>query len=80
MIGKYIDYLKNCWLWLKRKTVWRRYEFGPDFHAGHSVVLWAPNELIIGKDVYIGRYSQIECDAVIGDYVILANHVSCVGR
>jgi len=80
VIGKYIDYLKNCWLWLKRKTVWRRFEFGPNFHSGRAVVLWAPHELKIGKDVYIGRHSQIECDAVIGDYVIMANHVSFVGR
>ena len=36
--------------------------------------------MIIGRNFYIGRDSQIECDAVIGDDVILANRVAMVGR
>ena len=62
------------------KVKWRRYSLGPGFHAGRRVVLWAPNELKIGNDCYIGRYSQIECDADIGHSVIMANMVSFVGR
>jgi acetyltransferase-like isoleucine patch superfamily enzyme len=42
--------------------------------------MWAPNKLVIGKRFYMGRYSQIECDAVIGNYVMFANFVCLVGR
>ena len=59
---------------------WRKFSLGRGFHAGRRVVLWAPNELKIGHDCYIGRYSQIECDADIGHSVIMANMVSFVGR
>jgi acetyltransferase-like isoleucine patch superfamily enzyme len=62
------------------KVKWRRYSLGRGFHAGRRVVLWAPNELKIGDNCYIGRYSQIECDADIGHSVIMANMVSFVGR
>jgi acetyltransferase-like isoleucine patch superfamily enzyme len=69
--------LRNEWL---RRVVWFRYDIGPRFHCGRNVVLWAKNELKIGSDCYIGRNSQIECDAVIGNFVIMANCVAFVGR
>lgn len=59
---------------------WRRYRIGRGFHAGRGVVLWAKSNLTIGDNFYIGRYSQIECDAEIGDDVILGNYVALVGR
>jgi chloramphenicol O-acetyltransferase type B len=59
---------------------WHQYEIGSGFHAGRRVVLWAPNFIRIGKNCYIGRYSQIECDADIGHNVIMANMVAFVGR
>ena len=80
LIQKCLAWLKRFRLWVKRMTLWRRYDLGERFHAGRGVVLWAPNKLKIGRDAYIGRYSQIECDAVIGDYVIMANQVALVGR
>lgn len=66
-------------LWLKR-VKWRRYKLGRNFHAGRGVVLWAKSHLVIGDNFYIGRYSQIECDAEIGHDVIFANYVALVGR
>ena len=42
--------------------------------------MWAKNNITIGNDFYIGKFSQIECDALIGNHVILANHVALVGR
>lgn len=80
MLGKGIALLKRVRIWILKITVWKRFDFGEYFHAGRSVVLWAPDELKIGKHVYIGRNSQVECNAVIGDYVIMANNVSLVGR
>jgi chloramphenicol O-acetyltransferase type B len=70
-------HLRNLWL---RKVTWRRYEIGPGFHAGRDVVLWAKSHLSIGVNCYIGRESQIECDAKIGHNVIMANRVAFVGR
>jgi acetyltransferase-like isoleucine patch superfamily enzyme len=69
--------LRNLWL---RKVTWRRYDIAPGFHAGRGVVLWAKSQLKIGENCYIGRESQIECDAEIGHHVIMANRVSFVGR
>jgi acetyltransferase-like isoleucine patch superfamily enzyme len=65
---------------LLRRVFYRGYEIGPGFHAGRGTYMWAPNRLVIGKNFYMGRYSQIECDAVIGDYVILGNFVCLVGK
>lgn len=59
---------------------WRHYRIGANFHAGRGVVLWAKSRLVIGDNFYIGRYSQIECDAEIGNDVILGNYVALVGR
>lgn len=53
---------------------------GSNFHAGKGVRLWAKSKLVIGHNFYIGRYSQIECDAQIGNDVILGNYVALVGR
>lgn len=70
-------YLRNLW---RRKVTWRRYEIGRGVHAGRGVVLWAKSQLTIGVNCYIGRGSQIECDAEIGHNVIMANQVAFVGR
>ena len=62
------------------KIKWRRYEIASGFHAGARVRLWAKHKIIIGKDFYIGRDSQIETDCIIGDYVIFGNKVALVGK
>lgn len=62
------------------KFKWRKFKLGLNFHAGKGVVLWAKKSMIIGDNFYIGRYSQIECDAEIGNNVILGNYVALVGR
>lgn len=65
---------------LKQKILWRHYSFGKNFHAGVRVRLWAKSELSIGDNCYIGRNSQIECNAIIGDNVLIANSVALVGK
>ena len=72
--------LKRIRDWYLARVKWRRHRVGANFHAGRGVVLWAKNQIVIGKNFYIGRYSQIECDARIGDDVIFANYVALVGR
>jgi len=62
------------------KIRWRQYKIGKNFHAGRHVFLWAKKHLHIGDNFYIGRYSFIETDTIIGDNVLIANHVCLVGR
>lgn len=50
------------------------------FHAGRGVILWSRNNISIGENCYIGRYSQIECDAIIGNNVMFANQVALIGK
>lgn len=72
--------LKGLLTRLYARTVWRRHSFGPNFHCGRGVVIWAKHKVTAGENFYIGKYSQIECDACIGDNVILANFVALVGK
>jgi acetyltransferase-like isoleucine patch superfamily enzyme len=44
------------------------------------VYLWAKHSIVVGDNFYIGKFSQIECDAEIGDNVMFANRVALVGR
>lgn len=53
---------------------------GPGLHIGARSRLWAPNRLTIGRNVYIGKDVNIECNAEIGDYVLIANRVALIGR
>lgn len=59
---------------------WRNYSFGRNVYIGRSVYMWAKNSIKIGNDFYIGKYSQIECDAIIGNDVMFANFVALIGR
>jgi len=77
---KIVSSLKGIRDWFLVHVVWRQHSIGRGFHAGRRVVLWAPNPIKIGENCYIGRYSQIECDAEIGHNVIMANMVAFVGR
>lgn len=53
---------------------------GKGLHLGIGTILWAPFELKVGDNVYIGKYCSIECDGAIGDNVMIANHVGMIGR
>jgi acetyltransferase-like isoleucine patch superfamily enzyme len=77
---KIVSGLKGIRDWFLVHVVWRQHLIGRGFHAGRRVVMWAPNKIVIGENCYIGRYSQIECDAEIGHNVIMANMVAFVGR
>lgn len=59
---------------------WKKHSFGKNFHAGRSVFLYAKKKISIGDNFYIGRFSQIECDAEIGNNVLIANNVALVGK
>lgn len=74
---KRIKALRN---WFLRRVLYRRYVIGKGFYAGKGIRLWAKSRLEIGVNFYMGRFSQIECDAVIGDNVVFGNYVSLAGR
>jgi len=76
-VRKIIVYLRDVYL---VKIKWRNYTIGSGFHAGRGVRFWAKHNISIGNNFYIGKYSQIECDAIIGNNVIFANCVALVGR
>ncbi len=72
--------IRNLRFFYLKKIKWKNYRIGPNFYAGMRVQLWAKNSLIIGKNFYIGRDSQIEADCSIGDNVIFGNNVAIVGK
>ncbi|WP_411893502.1 acyltransferase [Winogradskyella sp. A2] len=75
-----IQILKNIRLFYLKHYKWNQYSIGKNFCAGRGVFMWAKNSIIIGNNFYIGRYSQIECDTIIGDNVIFGNNVALVGK
>lgn len=45
---------------------------------GRGTYIYNPTHGEYGDNFYIGRYSTIECDAIIGDNVIIGNNVGLV--
>lgn len=64
----------------KKLAVRQNVAYGKDFHVGPGSVLWAPNHLSIGNDVYVGKNVTIQVDGRIGDSVLIANAVGIVGK
>jgi acetyltransferase-like isoleucine patch superfamily enzyme len=46
---------------------------GQGFTCGRGTRFFAQNRILVGDHVYFGRYCNIECDAIIGSYVLIAN-------
>ena len=70
-------------LWLTLKTrifVSGAVTTGSGFHLGILSYVSSPRALVIGKDVYIGKFCSIQCNGRIGDGVLIANNVGVVGR
>lgn len=59
---------------------WRKFSFGKNPYIGRLVYMWAKHSITIGDNFYIGKFSQIECDAEIGNNVMFANRVALIGR
>lgn len=74
---KTLKKIRNFYL---TKIKWRKYKFGKNFHSGRGVQIWGKSKIVIGQNFYIGRYSQIECNVLIGDNVIFGNQVALVGK
>jgi acetyltransferase-like isoleucine patch superfamily enzyme len=65
---------------LQRLAVRKNVSMGRGFHVGPGSVLWAPESLVLGKDVYVGKNVTIEVDGMVGDGVLFANLSGVVGR
>ncbi|MDE5948724.1 MAG: hypothetical protein K2G86_08115 [Prevotella sp.] len=76
-IVQFLKHLRDIWY---KHVVWRKYKIGKNFHCGRDTFLWANKRLEIGDNFYLGKYSSIETNCVIGDNVIIANKVGIVGR
>ena len=71
------------WLWQRLYRVYgvrHGVTLGRNVHLGLGTILWAPNRLIVGDDVFIGKTCTVECDGRIGATSMLANQVGLVGR
>lgn len=47
---------------------------------GRGTVFWAPNQMTIGDNVYIGKYCTIQADMDMGSNIVIANNVGLIGR
>jgi acetyltransferase-like isoleucine patch superfamily enzyme len=54
--------------------------YGSNLHVGRGSRLWALGKIQIGSHVYIGKQVHIEANCEIGDFCLLANRVSIIGR
>lgn len=63
-------------VWAVRSNV----VLGRDIHIGPGSVLWAPQRLLIGDGVYVGKHCTIEVNGIIGSGTLIANSVGIVGR
>lgn len=62
------------------KFIYRKYQIATGFHGGRGISMWAKDFIEIGKNFYMGAYSQIGCNTKIGNNVIFGSYVSLVGR
>jgi acetyltransferase-like isoleucine patch superfamily enzyme len=75
-----IQFIKKLRFLYLTQFKWRRYTFGKRPFFGRMVYMYSKHGITTGDDFYIGKFSQIECDAEIGNHVMFANRVALVGR
>lgn len=75
-----IQVIRNLRLFYLIHFKWRKFTFGKNLYIGRMVYMWAKHSIVIGDNFYIGKFSQIECDAEIGNNVMFANYVALIGR
>lgn len=74
-------YLRKLWNTIHFKYAIRNnVTYGADLHVGIGSIIWAPNQMQIGDNVYIGKYCTIECDGKVGNNVMFGNLVGLIGR
>jgi acetyltransferase-like isoleucine patch superfamily enzyme len=69
--------LYRCRLLLSNK---KYIAWGKNSTFGRGTVFWAPNQLSVGDNVYIGKYCTIQADIEIGNNVVIGNNVGLIGK
>ena len=69
--------LLRCRLLLSSK---KNITFGKNSTFGRGTVFWAPKQMVIGDNVYIGKYCTLQADMIIGNDVVIANNVGLLGK
>ena len=67
----------RCKLLLIGKT---NIKIGKNTTFGRGSVFWAPNKMVIGDNVYIGKYCTLQADMEIGNNIDIANNVGLIGK
>ena len=57
-----------------------RVRLGRNVHVGPFSLVWAPRQLVIGENTYIGRHCTLQANGRIGRGVLIANNVGIIGR
>lgn len=76
MILKYLKQLRCRLLLLGKYNI----IFGKNSTFGRGTVLYAPNQMKIGENVYIGKYCSLEADIEIENDVLIGNNVGLIGK
>ena len=58
----------------------RNITLGKNSTFGRGTVLWAPNKMTIGSNVYIGKYCTLQADITLGSNTVIANNVGLIGK
>ena len=53
---------------------------GDNSTFGRGTVFWTPNQMIIGNNVYIGKYCTLQADIEMGNNIEIANTVGLIGK
>lgn len=76
---KLIKFLKQLRCIIKI-SIHKNITFGKNSTFGRGTVFYAPNKMVIGDNVYIGKYCTLNADIEIGDSVLIGNMVGLIGR
>lgn len=79
ILGKLL--IGRVWTQIKRRVfVSGAVSLGARFHIGMFSYVSSAGGLVIGNDVYVGKFCSIQVNGRIGDGVLIANNVGIVGR
>lgn len=74
---KYLKQIRCKIIILKNKS---NIYLGKNSTFGKGTVLYCPNKIVIGDNVYIGKYCSLETDIEIKDDVLIGNNVGLIGK